>query len=136
MERRRIVKVGAISYAQLVKLLLDGLYTTRELAEQTGLHYVTVCQYTRELYRAKAVYICDWQPDTRDRDCLKIYKIGTGKDKLRRKLSAKERQRRHRQAKRGKGFSLSTLGAISSGVRGEDGASVADSQAPGLSDAS
>ncbi len=124
MTRRRAVKVGAISYAQLIKLLMEGLYTTKELAEQTGLHYVTVCQYTRELHRAKAVYICEWQQDSRDRDAVKIYKIGGGKDKARRKLSAGERQRRYRESKRGRVSSVFALGATPPRVRGASGSAV------------
>lgn len=117
-KRRRVVKVGAISYAHLVKLLLDGIWTNKELAEQTGLHYVTVCQYTREMHRAKAVYICEWQQDIRDRDSVRVYKIGTGKDKARRRLSAAERQRRHRESKRGKVSSVFALGTTPPRVRG------------------
>lgn len=124
-KRDRIIKVNAISYANLVKLLMDGLYTTHELAEQTGLHYVTVCQYTRELHRAGAAYICAWQTDSRDRDCIKIYKLGNGKDKARRRLSGSERQRRHREGKRGRINSVFLLGAAPQGVRSKDGAVVA-----------
>lgn len=107
---RRVVKVNALSYAHMVRLMIDGLYTIEEIAEQTGLHYVTVCQYARELHRAQAAHICAWQPDARDRDALKIYKIGLGKDVKRRKLSSKERQRRHRAAKAGRISSVFSFG--------------------------
>lgn len=109
-KRGKIIKVNAIAYANLVKLMLEGVYTMQELAEQTGLHYVTVCQYTRELHRVGAAHICAWQPDSRDRDSIKIYKIGASKDKARRRLSAKERQRRHREGKQGRIASVFLLG--------------------------
>lgn len=51
---RRIVKINAMSQVKLIALMLDGVYTCEQLAEGTGLHYVTVLQYTRELHRAKA----------------------------------------------------------------------------------
>ena len=51
---------NAITQAHLIKLLLEGDYTCQELADETGLHYVTVLQYTRELYRAGAAYIVRW----------------------------------------------------------------------------
>ena len=108
---RRVIKVNALSYAHMVKLMLEGLYTVKEIAEQTGLHYVTVCQYSRELHRVGAAHICAWQPDARDRDAIKIYKIGEGKDAKRRKLSASERQRRHRAGKAGRVTSVFLLGA-------------------------
>lgn len=109
----RVIKVNALAYAHMIRLLLDGLYTLQEIAEQTGLHYVTVCQYTRELHRVGAAHICSWQTDRRDRDALKIYKIGLGSDAKRRKLSAKERQRRHREGKLARVNSVFALGATS-----------------------
>lgn len=116
MLRKRSVKVNALSYAHMVKLMLEGLYTVKELAEQTGLHYVTVCQYSRELHRVGAAHICAWQPDARDKDAIKIYKIGQGKDAKRRRLSATEKQRRYRANKAGRVASVFLLGAASSGV--------------------
>jgi len=55
------VKVGALSYAQLILYMLEGIHNCQELADLTGLHYVTVLQYTRELYKAKACHICSWE---------------------------------------------------------------------------
>ena len=93
---KRIVKINAILQAQLIKLLLEGNYTCMELAEMTGLHYVTVLQYTRELHRAGAAHISGWEKDSRGRDLAKIYKLGEGRDKARRKLTQVERQRAYR----------------------------------------
>jgi predicted ArsR family transcriptional regulator len=80
-------------------LLLDGVYTCHELAEQTGLHYVTVLQYTRELHAAGAAYICAWEKDTRGRDAIKIYKIGEHRDAQRKKLTGAQRQAKSREKK-------------------------------------
>ena len=96
---KRVIKINAITYAQLIKLMLDGLYTCQELAEQTGLHYVTVLQYTRELHRAGAAHIFDYEQDGYGRDGQRIYKLGKGKDKPRRKLTTNERQRAYRARK-------------------------------------
>lgn len=93
---RRIKKINAFTQARLIRLLLDGTYTCAELAEETGLHYVTVLEYTRELYHAGAVHICMWEKDTRGRDLVKIYKLGVGKDAKRNKMTPAERQARHR----------------------------------------
>jgi predicted ArsR family transcriptional regulator len=93
---KKIIKINAICQAQLIKLLLDGVYTCHELAEQTGLHYVTVLQYTRELHSAGAAYICAWEKDGRGRDVIKIYKIGEGKDAKRKKMTSAERQAKSR----------------------------------------
>ncbi len=93
---KRVIKVNAITQAQLIKLLLEGTYTCVELAEMTGLHYVTVLQYTRELHRAGAAHICAWEKDARGRDILKIYKLGAGRDAKRQRMTEAQKQARYR----------------------------------------
>ena len=99
---KRIIKINAITQAKLIEAMLDGVYTCQELADHTGLHYVTVLQYARELHRANAAHICAWEKDSRGRDVIKIYKIGRGRDAKREKLSGAERQARSRAAKKGR----------------------------------
>ncbi len=94
---KTLVKIGAITQAHLIKLLLDGDRTCQELADETGLHYVTVLQYTRELHKVGAAHICRWEKDVRGRDILKIYKLGKGKDAKREKLTGAQRQERTRK---------------------------------------
>jgi len=97
---RRIVKINALTQAKLIEAMLDGVYNCQELAEITGLHYVTVLHYTRELHRAKAAHICQWDKDSRGRDVVKIYRIGRGKDAKREKLTGAQRQARTREKKK------------------------------------
>ena len=97
---RRQIKINAIMQAQLIKLLLEGTYTCQELADMTGLHYVTVLQYTRELHRAGAAHISGWEKDPRGRDLAKIYKLGEGRDKPRQRKTQQKRQRAYRIKKR------------------------------------
>lgn len=93
---KKQIKVGALSYAQLVLYMLDGVHNCQELAGLTGLHYVTVLQYTREMHAAGAVHICAWEKNSRGCDSIKIYKIGPGKDKKRERMTGAERQARTR----------------------------------------
>lgn len=86
------MKVGAMSYAKLIKLMLEGIYSCAELAEHTGLHYVTVLEYTRALYREGAAHISSWEADCRGRDMIKVYKLGFGIDAQRRRKTGAERQ--------------------------------------------
>ena len=97
---KRQIKINAILQAHLIKLLLEGTYTCQELADETGLHYVTVCQYTRELHRAGAAHIAAWEKDKRGRDLAKIYKLGEGNDKRRQKKTMAERQIAYRAKKK------------------------------------
>jgi len=93
---RKVVKVGALSYAQLVLHMLEGDHTCQELAKLTGLHYVTVLQYTRELHAAGAAHIAQWEKDNLGRDSVKVYKIGAGKDAKRHRDTPAQRTQRHR----------------------------------------
>jgi hypothetical protein len=113
-------KVNAHMYAQLIKLMLEGTYSCKELAEETGAHYVTVLEYTRELYRAKAAHICRWEKDIRGRDVIKIYKLGSGKDATRDKLTPVQRQRRARE-KRKKMQELAVLAGTGRYVQSANG---------------
>lgn len=94
--RRRVVKVNALSYALLIKLMLDGTYTCRELAEETGLHVTTVYDYTRALHSASAAHICTWEKDTRGRDSMPVFMLGAGRDKRRHTDTAAQRQAKAR----------------------------------------
>lgn len=100
LKGKKQVKVNAMAFAQLVKLLFEGTYTCQELARETGLHYVTVLHYTRELHKAGAVHISGWEKDNRGRDLAKIYKLGEGNDKKRHKYTQAERQIAYRAKKK------------------------------------
>jgi len=97
---RRLIKINAITQARLIEALLDGTMSMQELAEHTGLHLVTVQRYTKELHRAGAAFICQWEKDVRGRDAIRIYKLGRGRDAKREKLTAAQRQARSRQKRR------------------------------------
>lgn len=97
---KSIIKINAFTQGVLIKNMLEGTYNCQELAELTGLHYVTVQQYTRELHRAGAAHISSWEKDARGRDIIKVYKIGVGKDAKREKLTAAQRQGRVREKRK------------------------------------
>jgi hypothetical protein len=97
---KRCIKINAITQADLIKRLLEGIHSCQALAELTGLHYVTVLQYTRELHRAGAAHISSWEKDVRGRDSVKIYKLGVGRDAKREKLTSADRQVRARARKK------------------------------------
>lgn len=77
---RRIYKVNAVSYAKLIALMLDGTRDNQELADETGLHPVTVQVYARELRRAGAAFISQRRPDELGRHTIKVTQIGRGVD--------------------------------------------------------
>ena len=111
-KNRKQVKIGAISYAQLVLHMLQGDMNCKELAEETGLHYVTVLQYARELYLAKAAHISCWEKDSLGRDNIKIYKIGKGRDAKRSAQTRAEIAKTYRSKLRGIEISHAMAGVM------------------------
>jgi hypothetical protein len=99
LKRKRIIKMNAISYGKLVAAMLDGTLTKHELADHTGLHYSTICQYTRELHLQGAAHIDHWEKDSYGRDSMPVFRIGRGKDAKRFKMTAADRTRRTRAKK-------------------------------------
>lgn len=104
-------KMNPAAFAQIV-LHLDGDHSCAELAEISGLHYVTVLHYTRSMHRVGAVHIAAWEKDSRNRDAVKLYKLGRGKDKRREKLTSAERAQRSRAARKHRVPSVFGHGAI------------------------
>jgi hypothetical protein len=94
--KRKCIKVNAMSYAILVRHMLDGVYTCQDLVEITGLHLTTIYQYTRELHIAGAAHITHFEPDARGRHNIKVFKLGAGKDAKRPRMTHVERQARCR----------------------------------------
>jgi len=91
-----------LSQAKLIKLLWDGAYTLKELAAETGLHYLTVAEYCRSLQKEGMAHICMWMLDDVGRHSLRVYKLGPGQDAPRQKLSQVERTRRTRAKQKAK----------------------------------
>jgi hypothetical protein len=89
--------MNAFTQGVMIRYMLEGTYTCAELAELTGLHYVTVLEYTRELHRAGACHISSWEQDIRGRETIKIFKIGEGRDARRRRMTSAQRQARLRE---------------------------------------
>lgn len=87
---RRGHKVNALTFSILVKLLYEGTRTCYELAEDTGLHVLTVYDWTREMHRQGIIHICMWEGE--GRSSVRIFKMGPGKDAPR---PIKDRSRIH-----------------------------------------
>jgi hypothetical protein len=96
------MKVNAMSFAHLVRELLAGEFTCEELADRTGLHYVTVLNYTREMYKTKAVHICGWRMNDHRMYVKKVYKVGERQDaaKPRQPMTRAQRSLRYREKKK------------------------------------
>jgi hypothetical protein len=107
-----VIKVNALSYALLIKALRQGDMTLAELAEETGLHYLTVALYTRALHKVGEVHISGWAPDLLGRLSSKLYKLGPGRDAKRQPLTQGERQQRRRDKRRAVALIQRTAGPL------------------------
>jgi len=96
---RKSTKVGAMSYAKLLKAMVPGTLTCIELADEVGLHVLTVYDYTKAMHKEGAIHIADWDTDAMGRENIRIYRLGPGKDAVARRkprslISAEYRARK------------------------------------------
>ena len=78
--KKRIVRINAISIAELMVGLQDGCHTLMELAEMSGLAIQTVRRYCRQLHKRKVIHVCDWREDKNGGRTLKVFDLRPGKD--------------------------------------------------------
>ncbi len=80
---QKLIKITALSFAKLMKCLLDGPVTYYDMAEETGLHRLTCSRYCAALKKEGVVYVAEWMEDRGGRRTLKGYKIGNKPDAAR-----------------------------------------------------
>lgn len=93
------MKINQDSYARVFKLLVSDPASTKEIVEETGLHFTTVQSLMRCFKKYNLVHVSAWETDGLGRDVYKVYKFGKGKDVPRRTLTNAERQVRSRAKK-------------------------------------
>lgn len=96
---RRVTAPNLIAVGVLIKHLMDGRLTNRQLAEVTGLAYLTVCRYTAAIYNADAAFITRLEIDNRGAQTIRVYKLGTDDDAepIVRPRAVRARAQRHRE---------------------------------------
>lgn len=110
-----MIKVGALTYAKLIRELMEGPWSFVEMATNTGLHYHTVREYVNALHREGLVHIAGWDKDMLGRDCKPLWNFGQGRDKKRARLTAAQRQERHRNKIKNMKHPAYTMGARQNG---------------------
>lgn len=96
-ERSVIHKVNQEAYAITFKTLIANPCTAYELAEETGLHVVTMQELMRCFARHKLVHISAWDQDTQGRDTTPVWTFGKGKNVPRRRQTRAEIAARYRE---------------------------------------
>ena len=67
-----------MTFSIMCKLLMEGTRTCKELAEDTGLHVLTVYDWTAALHKQGVTHICTWEGEGRSQ--TRIFMMGAGKD--------------------------------------------------------
>jgi hypothetical protein len=88
------VKINAFTFTRLIGLLMEGTRTMQELADDTGLHYVTVQSYCRAMFAQRVIHIAAYAGV--GRDACRVYKLGRGENARRRRKSRKDITRDYR----------------------------------------
>lgn len=73
-------KLNALCLAKLVRALMDDEMSYRDLAEATGLYYLTVVRYVNALHKERVVHLCEYRPDKLGRKCIRVFAWGEGRD--------------------------------------------------------
>jgi hypothetical protein len=58
--------------------MMEGTRTCQELANDTGLHKLTIYDWTAVLHKQGIIHICMWEGE--GRSSMRIFKFGPGKD--------------------------------------------------------
>jgi hypothetical protein len=97
---RKMAKVNAVTAWRLIELLMDGTHTIQQLADETGMHRITVEKWLRAGRNAGILYVDHWETDVRGRRILRVLRLGRGKDAKCPKLTDAEKAQRYRDRKK------------------------------------
>ena len=97
---RIVRRIGHLTLAKTLKLLLDGPTTAQEVSEVTGVHLRTAQEWFRALKAEGCVHVTAWHPDSLGRDSIPVWKLGKGTDKKKQTLGNTESARRYRERKK------------------------------------
>ncbi len=94
------VKMGALTYARMIRALHGKPHTKAQLADATGLHVQTIGHYLNALHDEHMVHILDWERDRMGRQTTAIYVWGMGIDAQRTPKTVNQKMRDWRARKR------------------------------------
>lgn len=111
-KNKKVTKIGALTLTNLLANLMHGDMTCKELAEETGLHYSTVLNYTRAMHKGGVVHITRWEKCSDGRCKIKIYKLGKNKDAKKQLVTRIEQRKRYKEKMKQKALIQMMAGEI------------------------
>ena len=107
---RKTLRLQHWAYVRVLELLLTGCHSRAALAEDTGLHILTVGELLREMRRKELIHIGDWVNNTLDRPVIEAWSFGNLPDVPKPKpKSATQRQRDYRARVKTRGITTHLL---------------------------
>ncbi|MBK6786424.1 MAG: winged helix-turn-helix domain-containing protein [Betaproteobacteria bacterium] len=100
--KRRPTTINYLSVAALMRALLDGPATVKDLAHESGLSMCTCRRYIRALHKAGVIHIKLWDVDAYGRRSMASYALGDKTDAPRNPKSSAEREAARRERLRQK----------------------------------
>ncbi len=94
------VKLNAMLFARMVKMLLYDNPTTQDICDELGFAPTTVQRYLNEIRKERALHVKDWLPDQRGADTIAVWKLGRGRDAPRRPKTRAQIMEAYRQRKK------------------------------------
>lgn len=97
------MKVNAMAFSDLMHALVYGGGTAQQLSERTGIHYVTMLEYLRQLHKRRVIVISGWRKDINGHGLTRVWTIRSAfrtedeprpKAKSRAEIAAAYRQRK------------------------------------------
>ena len=89
-------------FAKVVALLYKGDKSIQEMADELECSYIFVMHVCRALYDQKVVHITGWLPDDLGRNNIIIYKMGRGRDAIKKVKTTAEKSATYRALKKSK----------------------------------
>ena len=100
--KRRLTTINYLSVAALMRALLDGPATVKDLMHESGLSACTCRRYVNALRKARVIHVKLWDVDSYGKRSLASYAIGDKDDAPRAPKSNAEREAARRERLRQK----------------------------------
>ncbi len=113
--KRRPTTINYLSVATMMKALMDGPVTSRELAHESGLSMCTCRRYLAALHKFGVIHIKLWDVDAYGRRSMASYALGDKTDAPRNPKSSAEREAARRERLRQRNRTRRINGMVDAG---------------------
>jgi hypothetical protein len=95
------IRLGSLMFTLTMERLMQSPASNYDLADHTGMHYITVSRLMRMMHARKVVHVAAWVKSPRTRYIERVWALGSGMDAERPKRDRSEynRQRYAHQRK-------------------------------------